>query len=156
MSIGVSKGDLIDGNDYRIGDNIQFLNKSYLPPPCVYLGRLKGSRTHLTYHFDKQTIGKSSDLLWFSNENFIGCSDPSHLIFGINVGKRRIRHTMALKLNNESLNRLKIQIQSQSMSDPPLSDIDFKVKWLRTGLSLIFKFHTWVHFQWQSKLKKEH
>ena len=70
MSIGVSKGDLIDGNDYKIGDNIQFLNKSYLGPSCVYLGRLVGSRTYLTYHFDKQTIGKSGDIFWFSNKNF--------------------------------------------------------------------------------------
>ena len=70
MSVGVSKGDLIDGNDYKIGDNIKFLNKTYLGPSCVYLGRLEGARTYLTYHFDKQTIGKSGDLFfWFSNKN---------------------------------------------------------------------------------------
>ena len=37
-----------------------------------------------------------------------GSSDPSHIIFEINVGKRRIRHTTTLKLNDEFLDRLKI------------------------------------------------
>ena len=37
-----------------------------------------------------------------------GSSDPSHFIFEINVGKRRIRHTTTLKLNDEFLDRLKI------------------------------------------------
>ena len=36
-----------------------------------------------------------------------GSSDSSH-IFEINVGKRQIRHTTTLKLNNEFLDRLKI------------------------------------------------
>lgn len=56
MSVGVTASDLIDGQDYIIGDNIQLLNKSYLAPPCVFLGRLKASRIYLTYHFDKQLI----------------------------------------------------------------------------------------------------
>ena len=60
MSIGVSTCTLIDDNEYKIGDNLQFLNKDYLAPTCVYLGRLKGSRTHLTFHFDKREIGKST------------------------------------------------------------------------------------------------
>ena len=37
-----------------------------------------------------------------------GSSDPSDFIFEINVGKRRIRHTKTLKLNDEVLDRLKI------------------------------------------------
>ena len=37
-----------------------------------------------------------------------GISDPSHFIFEINVGKRRIRHTTTLKLIDEFLDRLKI------------------------------------------------
>ena len=61
----------------------------------------------------------------------------SHFIFECNVGKRRIRHTVChtLKLIDEFLNRLKIdgrlyaiQLQNGSMSDPPLSDIEFKNK----------------------------
>ena len=58
----------------------------------------------------------------------------SHFIFEINVGKRRIRHTTTLQLNDEVLGQLKIdeddviQIQSRSMSDLTLSDIDFKNK----------------------------
>ena len=53
---------------------------------------------------------------------FKGRPEPSHFLFEINVGKRRIRHRMTLKLNDEFLDRLKID----SMSDPPLSDVDFK------------------------------
>ena len=61
-----------------------------------------------------------------------GSLDPSHFIFEINVGKSRIRHTTTLQLNDEVLDRLKIdeddviEIQSRSMSDPTFSDIDFK------------------------------
>ena len=34
-----------------------------------------------------------------------GCSDSSHLIFEINVGKRRIRQTTTVKYNSEFLDR---------------------------------------------------
>ena len=37
-----------------------------------------------------------------------GSSDPRHFIFEINVGKSRIRYKMSLKLNDELLDRLKI------------------------------------------------
>ena len=57
-------------------------------------------------------------------------SDPSHFIFESNVGKNRIRHKTILKMNDEFLDpkliENVIQIQSRSMSDPTLSDIDFK------------------------------
>ena len=39
---------------------------------------------------------------------FKGSSDPSHFIFEINVGTRQIRHITTLKLNDEFLDRLKI------------------------------------------------
>ena len=56
--------------------------------------------------------------------------DPSHLIFEINVGKRRIRHITTLNLNYLIFGRfwvdVEIQFQSRSMSDPTFSDIDFK------------------------------
>ena len=58
-----------------------------------------------------------------------GSSDPNYFIFEINVGKSLIRHRPTLKLNDEFLDRLQdgvIQIQSRCMSDPLLSDIDFK------------------------------
>ena len=42
---------------------------------------------------------------WF---NFKGSPDPSHLIFEINVGEDRIRQRTTLKLNDEFLDRLKI------------------------------------------------
>ena len=58
MVIGFTTCDLIDGHEFTIGDNVQFLNNSYLKPKCVYLGRLKGSRTHITFHFDLRKIGK--------------------------------------------------------------------------------------------------
>ena len=60
-----------------------------------------------------------------------GSSDPTHFIFEINVGKSLIRYRTTLKLNDEFLDRLQdgvIQIQSRCMSDPSLSDIDFKNK----------------------------
>ena len=63
---------------------------------------------------------------------FKGSSYLSHFIFKMNLGKVRIRHKTTLKLNDEFLHRLKIdlkiQIQSRSMSDPHLSDTDFKHK----------------------------
>ena len=39
---------------------------------------------------------------------FKGSQDPNHFIFEINVGKRRIRHRTTLKLNDEFLDRPKI------------------------------------------------
>ena len=54
------------------------------------------------------------------------------LSFEINLGKGRIRHTTTLKLNfyidSRSNEDDVIQTQSRSMSDPTLSDIDFKNK----------------------------
>ena len=35
-------------------------------------------------------------------------SDPSHFIFEINLGNRRIRHATALKLNEEFISRLEM------------------------------------------------
>ena len=40
--------------------------------------------------------------------SFKGSSDPNDFIFEINVGKKRIRYTATLKLNDEFLDRLKI------------------------------------------------
>ena len=71
--------------------------------------------------------------------------DQSHFIFKINVGKMRIRHTTTVKLNDEfletrsTLDRLKIQIQSRYMSDPTISDIDFR-KWHRSELPLNYQY----------------
>jgi len=65
-------------------------------------------------------------------DRFKGSSDPSHFIFEINVGKRRIRHRTTLEFNfqidSKSIEDAVIQIQSRSMSDPTLSDNDFKNK----------------------------
>jgi len=67
-----------------------------------------------------------------TNPCFKDSSDQSHLIFEINVGKKRIRHRTTLKLNFEidskSIEDGIIEIQSRSMSDPLLSDIDFLKK----------------------------
>ena len=61
-----------------------------------------------------------------------GSPHPSHFIFEINLGKSRIRHRTTLKLNfkidSKSIGDEDIQVQSRSMSDPTLSDIDFKDK----------------------------
>ena len=68
------------------------------------------------------------------NNNIKGSPESSHLTFEINVGKRRIRDTTTLKLND--LRVFQIQtcnlIQSRSLTDPPLSEIDLK-KWLGFG-----------------------
>ena len=68
----------------------------------------------------------------YDDFGFKGSSDPSHFIFDFNVGKSRIRHTLTLNFNDAILNLfwadLEIQFQSRSMSDPTLSDIDFKNK----------------------------
>ena len=67
-----------------------------------------------------------------SRSKLKGSSDPSHFIFEIIVGLRRIRPGTTLKLNFQIDSKLigdgVIQIQSRSMSDPTLSDIDFKNK----------------------------
>ena len=61
-----------------------------------------------------------------------GSQDLSHFIFEINVGNTRIRHRTVLNLNDLIFNPLwvdlEIQFQSRSMSDPRISDIDFKNK----------------------------
>ena len=75
-----------------------------------------------------------------SENNVKGSSDPRHFTFEINVGKSRVRHRTTLKLNDAICNQfrvdLEIQFQSRSMSDPTLSDIDFKIKmvWVCTTL----------------------
>ena len=59
-------------------------------------------------------------------------SDPSNFIFEINVGKSRIRHRTTLNLHKVIFHRfvvdLEIQFQRRCMSDPTLSDIDFRNK----------------------------
>ena len=99
--------------------------------------------------------GDAASLCKFECPNLIvslflikGSSDPSNFIFEINnVGNSRIRHTTTLKFNgqksrirhttilnlndaifNQFLADLGIKFQSRSMSDPPLSDIDFRNK----------------------------
>ena len=42
------------------------------------------------------------------------------------------------------LSRSKIQFQSRSMSEPTLSGVDLKIKWLKPELPLIFSY---VYFQ---------
>ena len=63
-----------------------------------------------------KNIGYKSDNLGHQHlENVKGSSDPRYQcrkflisIFDINVGKSRIRHTTTQKLNNEFVDRLKI------------------------------------------------
>ena len=74
---------------------------------------------------------------------FKGGPGRSHLIFEINVGKRRIRHRTTLKMNfwidSKSFEDGLIYIQSRCMSDPTLSDIDFKNKVTLVWTSLNIK-----------------
>ena len=69
-----------------------------------------------------------------------GSPDPSHFIFEIIAGKRRIRHRTTLNLNDFILNRFWVDLEfhhsiskslheTYSLSDPTLSDIDL-IKWL--------------------------
>ena len=69
-----------------------------------------------------------------------GSSDPSHFIFEINVGKKRIRHRTTPKLNSRSAqNWLKMTsykfrvVLCRIRQFPTLIS---KIKWLRSGLSL--------------------
>ena len=61
-----------------------------------------------------------------------GSSDQSRFIFETNVRKSGIRHRTTVNLNDIIFNRfgvdLEIEFQSRCMSDPSLSDIDFKNK----------------------------
>ena len=65
-------------------------------------------------------------------ETIKGSSDPSHFIFEIIGRKRRIRPRTTLKLNflivSKSIEDDVIEIQSRSMSDPTLFDIDSENK----------------------------
>ena len=69
---------------------------------------------------------------YFKVKYFKGSPDPNHFLFEINVGKGRIRHRTAQNRNDVKCNRfgadLKFVIQCRCMSDPTLSDIDFKNK----------------------------
>ena len=68
----------------------------------------------------------------FSWKTFKGSPLGSHYLFEINLGKKRMRHRTTLKLNFQIDSKLIeddiIEIQSRFMSDPPLSDNDFKNK----------------------------
>ena len=72
-------------------------------------------------------------LVW---RNFLidikGSPDPNYFIFEINVGNGRIRHRMTPNLNEVNFQNwfkmMSFKIQNRSMSDPTLSDIDFKIK----------------------------
>jgi len=61
-----------------------------------------------------------------------GSSDQSHFIFGLNVGKSRIRRATTQKLNDEPLDLIK----NRSMSDPILSGNGFtnEIAWALTTL----------------------
>ena len=66
-------------------------------------------RMYRSVHENRLLRGFLQDFLasvkWIQTKS---SSDPSHFIFEINVGKRRIRYTTTLKLNDEFLDRLKI------------------------------------------------
>ena len=110
---------------------------------------------HLTWIYVKNGQSKAdfskNTLVWikmafrFNNKiwDFIDCRNQAilwavslrvvhtHFMIEINIGKSRIRHRTTLNLNH-IFNRFwfdpEIQFQSRSMSDPPLSDIDFNNK----------------------------
>ena len=79
-----------------------------------------------------------------------GSSDPSHCMFKINFRERRIRHRRSmidwlwnLMMNFfDSKSTEDYVIQSRSISDPLLSEIDFKHKmaWVWTTLNLKIDF----------------
>ena len=66
----------------------------------------------------------------FKNLYLKGSLERSHFMFEINVGKSRIRHKnefeFEFSIDFETIEKFIIQFQSRSMSDPTLSDIDFK------------------------------
>ena len=70
-------------------------------------------------------------------------SDPSHIIFEINVGKGRIRqktvHNLDEFISNQFGVDLKkvIEFHSRCISDPFFPTLISKIKWLGYGLPLI-------------------
>ena len=114
----------------------------------VHLERFRKSKyTSSPYCPDQQQIQfntKRPQECCFKNFEIKGSSDSSHFIFEISVGKSRIRHRTTLNLNNAIFNRfwvdLEIKFQSRSMSDPPLSDINFKNKMARVWTTLKISF----------------
>ena len=82
-------------------------------------------------------IGLSLKLGWFKSRPY-----PSHFIFDIIVGKRRIRHTTTLQLIDEFPNRFKIDWRFKFRV--VICRIHFfltlisKIKWLGSGLPLKF------------------
>ena len=70
--------------------------------------------------------------LQFLNQLVKGSLDPSHFIFEINVGKRRNPtlndSEFEPAIDFESIWKFIIQLLSRFMSDPSISDIDFKNK----------------------------
>ena len=81
-------------------------------------GIRKISYTTQDARYTTNPIACSGKFLWFLIDKFFkGSSHSSTFIFEINVGKRRIRQRTTLKLND-----------LPRMSDPTLSNVDFKNK----------------------------
>ena len=109
---------------------------------CIVLCKLCSLERHWQVYNAKVFITKSIT----QTRGLIvkGSPDLSHFICEINVGKKRIRNRTTMNLNDLIFSRfsvdLEIQFQSRSISDRPLSDIDFKNKmaWVLT----ILKFNS--------------
>ena len=76
---------------------------------------------------------------------FKGSPYPSHFIFEINVGKRQIRHTTTLTLNDEFRDRLKIDWKFKFRIDicriRLFPTLIWKIKWLGSELPLSLNCH---------------
>ena len=73
--------------------------------------------------------------------NLKGSPDPSHFIFEINVGKRRIRHRTILYLNYAICNRFWVDLEIQfqglfNVGSAFFSTLTSKIKWLGSELPL--------------------
>ena len=64
----------------------------------------------------KEALNKSREILSRNSLQILemtikGSQDPSHFIFEINIGKRRIRHGTTLNLNDTIFNRLGVDLE---------------------------------------------
>ena len=110
---------------------------------------LKYSPNHWTCELLRFSFVVDTCCCFFENQNgsfiswFKGSPNPSHFIFEINVGRMRIRHITTLNLNLQSISSWSISplfnsrvVVCRIRSLPTLIS---KIKWLRSGLSLVLK-----------------
>ena len=89
------------------------------------------------------------------NLSFKGCSDPSHFIFEINCGKKRIRHSTLWSRSGNSLLNFNVVVCRIRLFPTLIS----KIKWLRCMYALLISSESsiWLikndSFAWSNKIR---